>query len=107
MGLPPDVRSHHTVWVRVPGRRPVPLRYTVEGDTLICLGDDGLADLPSGARVEAAVHEIQFGPPLAEFPATVVELDAATLSEGLVWEVIGHRTDPAPRRHRFVALRPS
>lgn len=106
MALKPEVRSHHTVWVRVPGRRPVPLRYAVEDEALVCIGDDGLADVAPGTHLEAAVHEIQFGPPLTTFTAVVSDLDAATLPDGLIWEVIGHRRDPEPRHHRFVALRP-
>lgn len=104
MRVPAEARSHHTVWVRPPDGRAVAVRYALEGDALVCLGDDGLASVPAGTRVGAAIHEIHNGPPLAEFSAMVRELDPSTVADGLLAEVIGHRVDPRPRSHRLLAL---
>lgn len=104
MSIPSEARSHHTVWVRPPSGRALALRYAVDGESLVCLGDDGLADVAAGTRVEAAIHEIHNGPPLVLFSATVRDLDSATVADGLLSDVIGHRIDPHPRRHRLVAL---
>jgi hypothetical protein len=92
------------VWVRRPAGRAVAVRYAVEGDALVCLGDGGLAEIPAGTRVEAAIHEIHNGPPLALFSATLRELDSATVPDGLLSDVIGHRDDLQPREHRLLAL---
>ena len=118
MGLPSEVRSHHTVWVRHDGRS-VPVRYAVEGDEIVCAGDDGLREVPDGARVHAVVHEIHDGPPLVELDATVRRMRPDELTAGLLAEVVGHRPlGPTPadtmaaladmRAHRrMVALHPS
>jgi len=60
------------VWVdcAAAGCRPTPVRYSVDGDALVCFGDGPLRDLPDGARVRAAIHEIAGGPLLAELHAT-------------------------------------
>ncbi len=102
MSLPAEARSHHTVWIRPPTGRAIPLRYAVDGDTLVCLGD--LADVPAGTRVDATIHEIHNGPPLVLFSATVRELNTATVGDGLLSDVIGHRIDREPRQHRLLAL---
>lgn len=72
MALPPAAGSHHTVWVSCegPGCRPRPVRYSVDGDALVCFGDGALRDVADGTRVRAAIHEIAGGPLLAEFHAT-------------------------------------
>jgi len=67
------VTSHHTVWVgrNTGSDRPRPVRYSVDGERLVCFGDGALSDVADGTRVRAAVHEIAGGPVLAEFVATV------------------------------------
>jgi hypothetical protein len=46
------------------------VRYSVDGEALVCFGDGALRDVADGTRVRAAVHEIAGGPLLAEFYAT-------------------------------------
>jgi hypothetical protein len=104
MGLPSEVRSHHTVWVRH-GGRSVAVRYAVDGDAIVCFGDDGLSGVPEGARVEAVIHDIHCGPPLVAFEATVRRMASDELTPGLLAEVVGHRpldTLDEMRRHRRV-----
>jgi hypothetical protein len=90
MALPPDVRSYHTVWVTAPGRRPVPVRYALDGDDLVCFGDDGLSAVPAGTHVSATVHKIACGPPVATFGAVVRDLAPDDVPLGLVAEVAGN-----------------
>jgi hypothetical protein len=115
MTLPSEVRSYHTVWVEAPGRRPVPVRYAVGVDEIVCFGDDGLAGVAAGTRVRATLHKIACGPPVVSFPATLHEVDAAEVPLGLVADVAGNLALPATgagdpldelrRSHRIVALR--
>ncbi len=116
MALPNGVRSYHTVWVQAPGKRPVPVRYALGEDELVCFGDDGLADVPAGTRVNATIHEIACGPPVISFYATLRELEPDAVPLGVVADVAGNlslpRTrggdplDELRRTRRIVALRP-
>jgi hypothetical protein len=76
MPIPAEVKSHDTVSVRAETTHPVPVRYSVDRDRLVCFGDGQLGDVPSGARVWASVHEIADGPPLVSFPAVLRQVDA-------------------------------
>jgi hypothetical protein len=103
MSLPAAVGSHHTVWVTPPGGRPRPVRYAVDGDRLVCFGDDGLADLPDATRVSLAIHEIAGGPELVSFGATLRSLppdaiDGAALGELLAHVPLGRTLDEVNRR---------
>ena len=42
MSLPAAVTSHHTAWVLIPGSTAHPVRYAVDGDRLVCFGDESL-----------------------------------------------------------------
>lgn len=90
MPLPAEVKSHHTVWVRTETGRPVPLRYSVDGDRLVCFGDGPLRDVPSGTQVWASVHELANGPPLVSFPALLRQVDADAVDANAVVELVGH-----------------
>jgi hypothetical protein len=115
MAVPSDARSYHTVWVTAPGRRPVPLRYALNGDDLVCFGDDGLASVPAGTHVSATLHKIACGPPVATFGAVVRDLAPEEVSLGLVADVAGNQSlvpgpdgrdpiDTLRRTRRLVAL---
>jgi hypothetical protein len=49
MSLPNEVRSHQTVWIDVPGGRTPGVRYEMDGDRIVCFGDDGLSGLVTGS----------------------------------------------------------
>jgi predicted transcriptional regulator len=51
MPIPAEVKSHHTVSVRAETTHPVPVRYSVDRDRLVCFGDGQLGDVPAGAGV--------------------------------------------------------
>jgi hypothetical protein len=57
MALPSEIRSHHTVWVDLPGCRTRALRYVADGDRLVCLGDTALGR--NSAEVEATLESIR------------------------------------------------
>jgi len=94
------------------------VRYAVEGDRLICFGDESLADVPDDARVSVSIHEIAGGVLLATFAASLRTLspddvDESALAELLdhlplgrsIGEVRGHLEDARTHR-RIVALVP-
>src|SRR5690348_3516687 len=58
----PNERSHHTVWVDLPGGRTRAQRYVADGDRLICLGDDGLAGVTDGTGLFASLRGLACGP---------------------------------------------
>jgi hypothetical protein len=90
MALPSAVTSHHTVWVHYGPGRPTHVRYAVDGERLVCFGDDGLSSVPDGARVSAAVYEIAGGPQLASFGATLRTLEPDQVDTNALVEVLGH-----------------
>ena len=89
MAFPPEIRSHHTIWVDLPGCRTVALRYASDGERLVCLGDDGLAGVADGARLFASVRGLASGPLERYFRVTVRELDAAEVPLGTVADLVG------------------
>ena len=116
MALPKDVSSHHTVWVTPPGDRVHAVRYATAGDHLYCFGDDGLGAVGDGTRVDATLHRIANGPPVAAFGATIrtatpdeVELEAvlellAHVPLGRTLEDVEAAADDARRHRRIVEL---
>src|SRR5690348_4207715 len=90
MTLPAAVKSHHTAWVTAPGMPPRAVRYAVEGDRLVCFGDDGLVSVPDGSRVSVAVHEIAGGQMLATFAASVRRLAPQEIDTNALVELLAH-----------------
>lgn len=103
MPLPAAVASHHTAWVSVPGGQPHPVRYAVEGDRLVCFGDDGLASVPDRTHVVVSIHEIAGGHLLAQFGASLHLLAPAVVSASALVELLEHvplgRTLEEVQRH--------
>ncbi len=92
MSLPAEARSHHTVWVDLPGgTRTLALRYAADGERLVCLGDDGLASVPAGTRLTAALRGIACGPEERRFWVRLEEIPADDVSLGVLSEVLGDR----------------
>ena len=92
MSLPSEVRSHQTVWVEVPGGRTAAVRYEMDGDHLVCFGDEGLSGLVAGERVGAAVRGLTGGPLDAEFWVCVRELAPEDVSLALLSDLVGDRS---------------
>jgi hypothetical protein len=66
------------------------VRYAVDGERLVCFGDDGLADVPDGSRVSLSIHEIAGGPALAEFSGTVRRLAPDAIDANALIELLAH-----------------
>ena len=75
MSLPSGVRTHQTVWIDVPGGRTAAVRYEMDGDRLVCFGDDSLSGLVAGTQVTAGVRGLADGPLEAMFWVHVRDLD--------------------------------
>ena len=89
MAFPAEVRSHHTIWVDLPGCRTAALRYTADGDRLVCLGDDGLSGVADGARLFASVRGLNSGPLERYFRVTVRDLDGRDVALATVADLVG------------------
>jgi hypothetical protein len=90
MTLSAAINRHHTAWVHRGDGRPHPLRYAVDGDRLVCFGDD----LPAGTRdrepVRVSVHEIAGGVTLDEFSGFVCDVTAEELDPNTVLDLLEH-----------------
>jgi hypothetical protein len=91
MSLPSEVRSHQTVWIDVPGGRTAAVRYEMDGDHLVCFGDDGLSGLAAGTHVTAGVRGLAGGPLDAMFWVHVRELGPEDVSIALLSDLVGDR----------------
>lgn len=91
MSLPSEVRNHHTIWVDVPGGRTAAVRYAMDGDRLVCFGDDGLSVVAGGARLTAGVRGLASGPPEANFWVRVKELGPDEVPIALLADIVGYR----------------
>ena len=92
MSLPPEARSHHTLWLELPGSgRTVAVRYAAEEGRLVCLGDDGLAGAPAGTRLIAALRGLSCGPLERNFWVRVEDLSPEDVGLGVLSELLGDR----------------
>jgi hypothetical protein len=89
--LPNEVRSHQTVWIDVPGGRTSGVRYEMDGDRIVCFGDDGLSGLVAGTRVTASLGGLADGPLDAMFWVQVRELDPDEVPIALLSDLVGDR----------------
>ncbi len=90
MSLPAAVTSHHTAWVSIPGSTAHPVRYAVDGDRLVCFGDESLRGVPDRARVSVAIHEIAGGRLLVAFAASLCTLAPEAVDTNAVAELLDH-----------------
>jgi len=91
MTLPKEVRTHQTVWIDVPGGRTAAVRYEMDGDRIVCFGDDGLSGIPAGTKVTASLGGLADGPLDAMFWVYVRELDPDSVSLALLSDLVGDR----------------
>ena len=91
MSLPSEIRKHQTVWIDVPGGRTAAVRYEMDGDRLVCFGDDGLSSIQAGTRVTAALRGLADGPLDVMFWAQVRELEPLDVSLALLSDLVGDR----------------
>jgi hypothetical protein len=90
MTWPAAVTSHHTAWVSVSGSTAHPVRYAVDGNRLVCFGDETLVDVPDNARVSVSIHEISGGHLLATFGASLHRLSPDAITMNALIELLDH-----------------
>ena len=90
MSLPAAVTSHHTAWVSLAGSTAHPVRYAVDGNRLVCFGDESLIHVPDNTRVSVSIHEIAGGHLLAEFGASMHCLSPEAVSVNALIELLDH-----------------
>lgn len=108
MSLPAAVARHHTAWIHCADCRPHAVRYAVDGDRMICFGDELPAGVSDGKLVFVAVHEIAGGQSLAEITTTLHDVAADQIDANAVLDLLEHvplgrtrrEVDAAVTRHR-------
>ncbi len=110
MTLSAEVTRHHTAWVHCDECRPRPVRYAVDGNRLVCFGDQLPPGATNGRNVFVNVHEITGagGHALAQLTGTVHDIGADAVDPNAILDLLEHvslgRTtqeiDDAIRRHR-------
>jgi hypothetical protein len=90
MALPATVTKQHTAWVGCNECRPRPVRYAVDGDRIVCFGDELPPGAHDGRRVFVTVHEIAGGQALATLTGTVRDLDVDDTDPNTVLELLDH-----------------
>jgi hypothetical protein len=64
----------------------------MDGDRIVCFGDDGLRSLPAGTKVTASLGGLADGPLDVMFWAYVRELDPDDVSLALLSDLVGDRS---------------
>ncbi len=90
MTLSAEIVRHHTAWIQGPRSGARPVRYAIEGDHLVCFGEELPADATNGRQVLVTVHEIAGGPALARLRRTVHDLAAGDVDRNAVLELLEH-----------------
>ena len=92
MSLPSEVHKHQTVWIDVPGGRTAAVRYEMDGDRLVCFGDDGLGGLVAGTQVVVSVRGLADGPLDAMFWVHIRDLEPEDVSIALLSDLVGDQS---------------
>lgn len=90
MALPADVTRHHTAWVSCAECAPHPVRYSIDGQRIVCFGDDLPAGAVDGRAVFVTVHEVAQGPAVARMTGVVHDLDVDDVDPNAVLGLLEH-----------------
>ena len=90
MTLPAEVPRHHTAWIQGADSRPHVVRYAVDGDQLVCFGDQLPSEATNGQQVSVTIHEIAGGPALAQLHGTVHDIAADDIDPNAVLDLLEH-----------------
>lgn len=91
MTLPAEVKGHQSIWVDVPGGRTAALRFVVDGDRLLCFGDDGLSTVADGTGLSVSVRGLACGPLEKTFRTRLREVGPEDVSLSVVADLLGNR----------------
>ena len=90
MSIPAAVKSFHTAWLTPQGGQPHPVRYAVDGQRLVCFGDDSLEKVPDGGRVAVSIHDIAGGQSREAFSASLRRLAPDEVDMNALAELLAH-----------------
>jgi hypothetical protein len=112
MTLSAEVARHHTAWVRGADSHPRPVRYSVDGDRLVCFGDQLPIDATDGRQVYVTIHEIAGGAVVSQMSGIVHDIGADDVDPNALIDLLEHvslgrnrsEVDSAIARHRHRRL---
>ena len=90
MTLSAEVARHHTAWIQGADSRARVVRYAVDGDQLVCFGDQLPSDATNGKRVSVTIHEIAGGPALAQLHGIIHDVVADDIDPNAVLDLLEH-----------------
>ena len=90
MSLPAAVNRHHTAWIHCDACTPHPTRYAVDGNRIVCFGDQFLGAAVDGDRVTVTVHEIAGGQAVAEFAGPLHNVGANDIDPNAILDLLEH-----------------
>jgi hypothetical protein len=90
MTLPSSLGRYHTAWVSCAECRPHPVRYAIDGDRMVCFGDELEPDAESGRRVFVTVHEIAGGPEVVQLTGAMRDLPPDEVDPNALLDLLEH-----------------
>jgi hypothetical protein len=90
MTLPSTLGRYHTAWVSCGKCRPRPVRYAMDGDRMVCFGDELPHDAVSGRSVFITVHEIAGGPAVMQLSGAVRDVAAGEVDPNAILDLLEH-----------------
>jgi hypothetical protein len=88
--LPLSLSRYHTAWVSCAECRPRPVRYAIDGDRMVCFGDQLPRDVANGRHLFITVHEIAGGPAVTQMTGVLRDVDAADVRPNALLDLLEH-----------------
>jgi hypothetical protein len=90
MTLPLSLSRYHTAWVSCADCRPRPVRYAIDGERLVCFGDELPHDAVNGRHITITVHEIAGGPAVVRMTGALRDVPAADIDPNALLDLLEH-----------------